>query len=76
MLKILADLYPELHTTTPAPTTPAPTTPAPTTPTTCNPKSPTLRIGKDGGIGSRGRKLQEDLTQLDMEIDWELRLLW
>ena len=50
-----------------APTTPAPTTPAPTTPTTCNSKSPTLRIGKDGGIGSRGPKvteLQQDLTRL------------
>ena len=57
-----------LAPTTPAPTTPAPNpTPAPTTPTTCNPKSPTLRIGKDGGIGSRGPKvteLQQDLTRL------------
>ena len=36
-------------------------------PTTCDPESPTLCIGKDGGIGSRGPKvteLQQDLTRL------------
>ena len=28
-------------------------------PTTCDPESPTLCIGKDGGIGSRGPKVTE-----------------
>ena len=41
-------------------------TPSPT-PTPCDPNSPTLRIGKDGKVGSTGPKvteLQQDLTKL------------
>ena len=57
---------------TPTPSTPTPSTPTPSTPTppstsTCDPNSPTLRIGKDGSVGSRGPKvteLQRDLTTL------------
>ena len=68
MLKILVDLY--LYS--PAPTTPTPSpTPTPPTPSPlqlpCDPNSPTLRIGKDGKVGSTGPKvteLQQDLTKL------------
>jgi hypothetical protein len=53
----------QIPTPTPTPTP----TPAPTPAPKCDPHSPTLRIGKNGGVGSTGSKvteLQRDLTEL------------